>query len=80
MKNDLEGAIAEYTKAIEIDSRQTEIYLNRGHLKLLVGRAAEADLDFAESLRIAGARGPAIEALIKEYKDGPTTQKRLGDR
>jgi len=40
-----------------------------------MGRASEAESDFAESLRTAGARRPMIQQLIQEYKK-PATQKR----
>ena len=76
IKDDLDGAIAEYSMAIEIDGDQAEIYLNRGHARLLMGRTAEAETDFAQSLKTAGARRPMFEQLIREYKEATVAQKR----
>jgi len=58
------GAVADYTKAIEIDPKFAKAYCNRGQCKILLGQKDSACVDFSK----AGVLGytEAYEA-ISEY-------------
>jgi tetratricopeptide (TPR) repeat protein len=62
--NDLRGALLDYDNAIKHDSKNYEFYINRGLLKLLIGKNKGACLDFS----VAGENGldEAYE-LIKKH-------------
>ena len=62
------SAIADYTRAIELNSNQAQVYLNRGLVRLLQGKVAEADKDFEECLKRSGDLKASLESRIKEIK------------
>jgi Flp pilus assembly protein TadD len=49
-KGDVEGAIADFDRAIKLNPRKPEAYVNRGMVRLQQGRRREADRDFARSI------------------------------
>lgn len=52
-RGDLAGAIAHFNKAIQLDPRNYDAYLERGKVLLEQGKDAEAEKDFERSLRLA---------------------------
>jgi tetratricopeptide (TPR) repeat protein len=64
-KGDLEGAIADYNKAIAINPRFAAAYKNRGLVRLLQGQDAEAEKDFDEYLASEKEIEPELEQLIR---------------
>jgi tetratricopeptide (TPR) repeat protein len=65
IKGELDGAVADYTKAIEIDPQYGEAYANRGLLLLNLGRASEAERDFEYSLRLDSKLKESLTVCIK---------------
>ena len=61
---DYRGAIADYTKAIELNPYLAEAYNNRGFAKLKLGQKDSACLDFSKAGELGLAK--AYE-LIKKY-------------
>jgi tetratricopeptide (TPR) repeat protein len=53
-KHDLDGAIADYSKAIELDPKLAEAYINRGEVKKFKGDQVGADEDFAQAAKLGG--------------------------
>jgi len=51
-KGDADGAIADYTKAIELDPKNFSAYNNRGNLKQDKGKVKEAVLDYQNAVVI----------------------------
>ena len=47
---DLEGAIADFTKAIELDPKNINGYNNRGHVRLLQGNLDAAIADYSQAI------------------------------
>ena len=72
-KGDLAGAIADYSKAIELFGKAGKInpglaraYLRRGAVYMLQGNNVAAQQDFAECLRLNQGMKPVLEQRIKE--------------
>jgi Flp pilus assembly protein TadD len=60
----LEGAVADFTKALELDGRLPRAYANRGLAFMLEGKDEEAEKDFSRALTLApGLRGEMEEAI-----------------
>ncbi|MGD1021078.1 MAG: tetratricopeptide repeat protein [Verrucomicrobiia bacterium] len=53
-RRDLDGAIADYSKAIELDPNFAEAYNNRGQIEKQRGDQARADADFAQAAKLVG--------------------------
>jgi tetratricopeptide (TPR) repeat protein len=51
-KGDLDGAIADYTKAIEIDPHDADIYYNRGVAERAKGDFGQAIADYSKAIKI----------------------------
>jgi tetratricopeptide (TPR) repeat protein len=51
-KHDLDGAIADYSKAIELDPKLAEAYDSRGYIKKAKRDQAGADADFAQAAKL----------------------------
>ncbi|MBL8131418.1 MAG: TIR domain-containing protein [Anaerolineae bacterium] len=49
---DLEGALADYSRAIVLDPTFVDALLSRGHLLLRLGRPAEAEADFTQIIAL----------------------------
>src|SRR5437660_796308 len=65
---DLDGAIADYTKAIEIDPRDAQAYENLGLALLTKGKDQEAEQDFKKAIELDATLKPEIEKLSNEIK------------
>src|SRR5260370_42021352 len=50
--NDVDGAIADYNKAIELNSQMADAYNNRGSAWLLKGNTEQAVADFSTAISI----------------------------
>jgi tetratricopeptide (TPR) repeat protein len=61
----VEGAIADFTKAIELDAGLAAAYAGRGVMLLAQGKHAEAERDFTRGL----ALDPGMKALIDKRVD-----------
>jgi TonB family protein len=68
-KDDAEGAIADFTKAIELDSKSALFYLNRGMALFLKEKEAEAQRDFDRCLELDQGFKPGLERQIKAIKE-----------
>ncbi|MGD0061053.1 MAG: tetratricopeptide repeat protein [Verrucomicrobiia bacterium] len=53
-KHDLDGAIDDYSKAIELNPQLAEAYDSRGYIKMAKGDQAGADADFAQAAKLGG--------------------------
>ena len=71
-KGDLDGAIAEYTRAIELDPRYADAYLNRANTQADKGDMGHAIADYNRALEInpALARAYAGRGGVKGDLDG----------
>jgi len=68
MTNDLEGAVSDYTKAIGINPRWTQVITWRGFAYELRGRSGDralAEADYLEALKI----DPNYENAKRNLKD-----------
>jgi tetratricopeptide (TPR) repeat protein len=61
-QGDLIVAIADFTKAIELDPKSALFYANRASALLLQGKAVEAQHDFDRALKL----DPDVKYLIEE--------------
>ena len=68
-KDDMDGAIPDFTKAIELDSKSALFYANRGMALLLKGKEAEAQRDFDHCLELSPSFKPGLERQIKAIKE-----------
>jgi len=68
-KDDADGAIADFTKAIELDSKSALFYANRGMALLMKGKEAEAQRDFDRCLELSPSFKPGLERQIKAIKE-----------
>jgi tetratricopeptide (TPR) repeat protein len=59
-RDDLTGALREYTQCIAIDSTLGDAYLRLGALRERMGDAREAELVYSEAVRLADARAAAL--------------------
>jgi tetratricopeptide (TPR) repeat protein len=62
-ENELDGAIADYSKAIEIDSHLDQAFMNRGELYALRGDHDRAIADFTRAIKL-GSRQVVLQGLI----------------
>jgi tetratricopeptide (TPR) repeat protein len=83
-KNDLEGALADANTSISIDSTYEGYYSNRGYIKFLLKRYADAINDLTSSLKIKptqsayGCRGVAWSLINEHQKAIEDFTKSLG--
>ena len=61
-------AVRDYNLAIQVDPGNAEAYLNRGLAMLLTDNQPDADLDFAQCLRLAGKRRETFEKQIERIR------------
>ena len=67
-KGDADGAIADYTKAIELDPKSFSAYNNRGNLKQDKGKVKEAILDYQNATVINPGHATAHFNLAHAYQ------------
>jgi tetratricopeptide (TPR) repeat protein len=65
--NRYDDAVADFSKAIELDPTQGVVYVLRGVVYLLLNRPSEADRDF-EAARAAGVPDTAIQAARERIR------------
>ncbi len=65
----LDEAQRDFDRAIELDSGLFVAYGNRGLVRILQGRDAEADADFAHYLQYAGENRDILERLVREARE-----------
>jgi Flp pilus assembly protein TadD len=65
---DLDGATSDFNKAIEMDSRDYEAYVNRGLVLMMQSRNPEAERDFNYALKLAGHSRPIVEERVNKIK------------
>ena len=63
-KSDVDRALADYAKAIDLNSNYTEAFLNRGLILESSGRATDARKDFERFLEIS--TDPNMRKLVEE--------------
>ena len=63
-KQDYRGAIADYTKRIELNSDYAEAYFNRGITKLILGQKDSECLDFSKAGELGYSKA---YNLIRKY-------------
>jgi tetratricopeptide (TPR) repeat protein len=68
-KQDLNGALAEYSKAISLDPNLAQAYSSRAVIETLQGRKDEAIQDFEKAFKIE----PSLRHTFREF-----FEKRLG--
>ncbi len=65
----LDEAHRDFDRAIELDPELFVAYGNRGLVRILQGRDAEAEADFAHYLRYAGDNKDTLEALVRKARE-----------
>jgi Flp pilus assembly protein TadD len=53
-KGDLDGVIADYNRAIELDPKNADTYIGRGNARKAKGDKVGADEDFAQAVKLRG--------------------------
>ena len=66
--NDLEAAIVDFSRALELDPELLNAYLNRGLVLLLQGKDSEAEKDFARVLTLKPEAKTELERRIELAK------------
>ena len=66
------GAIADYTKAIDLDPSSATAFANRGVSYLQTGREDLADRDFTRSFQLDPSLKPSFESYLKKMKNRKT--------
>ena len=61
----LEAALNDFDRAIELDPLISDVYQNRGITYLLLGREAEAERDFTRCLELNPSLKPYLDEAIK---------------
>jgi tetratricopeptide (TPR) repeat protein len=67
-KGDFARAIADYDQALRLKPRWADGYGYRGLARLMQGKLAEAEADFARCRSLGGSPKPEAEALLREMK------------
>ena len=60
---DVDGAIADFSQAIKINSKLPEAFTNRGFVQLQRGNSEEAERDLARSVTLR----PSLKTYIDEH-------------
>ena len=72
-KGDLDGALADYNRAIKVNPKFVESYINRGIVKDKVGNTNGSNVDFEKAIELNPRARKMIEAL--GYSVGGTSSK-----
>jgi tetratricopeptide (TPR) repeat protein len=67
-KGDFARAIADYDQALRLKPHWADGYGYRGLARLMQGKLAEAEADFARCRSLGGSPKPEAEALLREMK------------
>ena len=67
-KGDKDGAIADYTKAIELNHKYSKALALRGAAKLRQGKDAEAQQDMEAAVKLDGSLKATVEETVNEIK------------
>ena len=67
--NDLEAAMVDFSRALELDPKLLNAYLNRGLVLLLQGKDSEAAKDFARVLTLKPESKTELERRIELAKN-----------
>jgi len=67
-KGDMDGALADYTKAIELDPKNSFAYNNRGNIKQDKGKPKEAIVDYQNAIAINPGHASAHFNLAHAYQ------------
>ena len=62
-KKDLGGALADYSKVLELNPNSAQSYANRAAIEAIQGKIAEAERDFERAFRL----DPALRGQYKEF-------------
>jgi len=62
----MDGAVADFDRAIKANANRPEAYANRGLVRLQQGNRAEAQRDFARSISLRPSVRPFIERRVGE--------------
>ncbi len=67
-KVELAAALTDFNRAIELDSKLSSAYVNRGLILLLQGKQAEAEADFKHAIEANPAIKPEMESRIEAVR------------
>jgi len=67
-KGDVDGAVADFRRAIKIDPEHPEAYTNLGLVRLQEGNTQEAEQYFARSVQLKPSVKAFIDTRIAEIK------------
>jgi Flp pilus assembly protein TadD len=65
-KSDLDGALGDFGKVIELNPRHAKAYANRGMIMLLRGQDAQAQMEFATAIELDSSLRPALEKSVAQ--------------
>ena len=65
-RGDLDGAISDFAKAIELNPQNAKAYANRGIIMLLQGRDAAAQKEFDTALKIDSSLNSGLQNRINQ--------------
>ena len=67
-KGRLEEAIADFTKAIELDPNLALAYASRGFIRMIQGKTFEAEKDFAQCLKLDAGLKTFVQEAMRDVK------------
>jgi tetratricopeptide (TPR) repeat protein len=74
-KSELDRAINEFNRAIELDPRYALAYGNRGLALLRLGKDAEAEKDFERALALGPGLKAELESSVEKIKKWRQTKR-----
>jgi Flp pilus assembly protein TadD len=69
-RGDLDGAISDFGKTIELNPQNAKAYANRGIIMLLQGRDALAQKEFDMALKIDSTLNPGLQNRVDQIVKG----------
>lgn len=67
-RKELDAALADYNRALEVNPRSAQAYLNRGLVELLKGDETDAERDFEHCRAVDERLGVSIDERIKNLR------------